>query len=128
MLGGEDHGAESRGASSLRPGAGVERSGVEDRWILPAVSPLTIGERIDAEVQEQSELVALPRELRGGGRWTAFLEPPRVERQRRQSGSAALKKSAARQLIAPYRFGDRRRDDDATAVRMNVEVVLRPPS
>ena len=65
MLGGEDHGPEAGAACGPGPVASVERGRRKDRGILAAVTPLAVGEGIDAEVQEESELVALPRELRG---------------------------------------------------------------
>ena len=75
MLGGEDHGAEPGGPRGPRPGAGVERGRRKDRGILAAVTPLAIGEGIDAEVQEESELVALPRELRGRRARAGLIQP-----------------------------------------------------
>ena len=73
MLGGEDHGPEAGGACGPGPGASVERGRREDRGILAAVTPLAVGEGIDAEVQEERELVALPRELRGRRAWAGLL-------------------------------------------------------
>ena len=75
MLGGEDQGPETCGARVLRPGAGVERGRREDRGILFAIAPFAIGEGIDAEVQEERELVALPGELRGARAWARRLRP-----------------------------------------------------
>ena len=75
MLGGEDQCAETSGASSLRPGPRIEPGRIEDAGIFAAVAPLAVGEGVDAEVQEEREFVALPRELRG--RWTgaSLLQP-----------------------------------------------------
>src|SRR5207253_1839503 len=44
----------------------VQLRRVEYRRVLVAVPPLAVGERIDAEMKEEGELVALPGELRGG--------------------------------------------------------------
>jgi len=63
MLGGKDHCPEPGGPGGARPLAGIERGGREDGGILGAVAPLAIGERVDAEVEEESQLVPLPGEL-----------------------------------------------------------------
>src|SRR2546426_11134280 len=67
MLRGEDHGTEAGRTGGARPLAGVEPRRVEDRRILGAVSPLAVGERVHAEMEEHGQLVPLPGELRGGG-------------------------------------------------------------
>jgi hypothetical protein len=43
--------------------AGVELTGSEDRGILPAVAPFPVREGVDAEVEEERELISLPVEL-----------------------------------------------------------------
>ena len=90
MLGGEDHRAEPGGARLPWPRPRVERGRIEDAGIFAAVAPLAIGEGVDAEVQEERELVALPRELRGGRAWTRRLYPPGACSQRCQRRSAPL--------------------------------------
>src|ERR1041384_7841685 len=64
MLRGEDHRAESGRARRGRPLPGIECPGREDRRVLLSVAPLPVGEGVHAEVEEERELVALPRELR----------------------------------------------------------------
>ena len=99
MLGREDHRAEAARLRGTRPLPRIQVRRREDRRILAAVAPLAIGEGVDAEVQEERELVALPRELRGRRARARPLDPPgacpersrRVGRQRRQSRAAPLR-------------------------------------
>ena len=67
VLGREDHHPESGRPGRARPLPGIERRGREDARVFLAVAPLAVRERVDAEVKEEGELVALPLEL-GGGR------------------------------------------------------------
>src|ERR1041385_5344819 len=67
VLGGEDHRAESGGMGGAGPLSRVEPSGREDGGVLATVAPLPVGEGVDAEVQEERQLVPLPGELGGGG-------------------------------------------------------------
>src|SRR4029079_5998255 len=64
MLRGENHRAEAAGPGRTRPLPGVELRGREDRRALRAVAPLSVGEGVDAEMEEQRQRVALPFELR----------------------------------------------------------------
>lgn len=63
MLGRQDERATTTGTRSTRPLARVQLRGRKDGRILLAVAPLTVGERVDAEVQEERQLVTLPVEL-----------------------------------------------------------------
>ena len=65
MFGREHRRAEAPVARGADPLPRVEPFGSEDRRILPAISPLAIGEGVDAKVQEQRKLVLLPCELCG---------------------------------------------------------------
>src|SRR5262249_17932551 len=60
----EAHPAGTAGLRSPPPLPRVQLFGSEDRGRFLAVAPLAIGEGVDAEVQEQRELVTLPGELR----------------------------------------------------------------
>src|SRR5947199_347570 len=66
MLGGQDQGAGAAGLGRAGPLTRVQLRRVEYRRVLVAVPPLAVGERIDAEMKEEGELVALPGHLRGG--------------------------------------------------------------
>ena len=63
VLGGENERSGPSGFGGTGPLSGVEGAGGEDGGILASVAPLTIGEGVDAEMQEQRQLFPLPREL-----------------------------------------------------------------
>ena len=67
MLGGENQRAGAGLPARAGPLAGIERRRIEHRGVFAPVTPLAVGEGIDAEVEEQRQLVALPGELRGRG-------------------------------------------------------------
>jgi len=66
MLGGQDQRAGASGLGRAGPLTRVEPRRVEQRRVLVPVAPFAVGERIDAEMEEQGQLVALPGELRRG--------------------------------------------------------------
>src|SRR5687767_14355116 len=70
MLGSQNQRAGASGHRGACPLPRVETGRREDRWVLPAIAPFTIRERIDAEVEKERELLALPRELRRRWAWT----------------------------------------------------------
>src|SRR5262249_34401507 len=79
-----------------RPLTRIEILRREDRWILAAVAPLAIRERVDAKVEEQRQLIALPIELRPGrarSRRRGHSWPP-WERTRGEGRRADSKKRA----------------------------------
>src|SRR2546422_9029979 len=110
MLRGEDHGTEAGRTGGARPLAGVEPRRVEDRRILGAVSPLAVGERVHAEMEEHGQLVPLPGELRGGGAGALLGrqggEPARADGAGGDAGGGGGKEGAASGHIAP-RLGNR---------------------
>src|SRR5262245_16267595 len=63
VLRGEDHCSSAGGSSRTRPLARVETGRRKDGWALAPVAPLAVRERVDAEMEEQCQLVALPLEL-----------------------------------------------------------------
>src|SRR5256885_16726375 len=67
MFGSEDQRARARRPGGTGPLTGVQRGRVEHRGVLTPVAPLVVGERVDAEMEKQRQLVALPGELRGRG-------------------------------------------------------------
>src|SRR5262249_52827832 len=73
MLGREYHGSKAGGLCRLRSLARVEALGIKDGRTLSLIPLLTIGERVDAEVNEHRELVALPLELRRRRNWARRL-------------------------------------------------------
>jgi hypothetical protein len=60
----ENDRAKVRGLCGARPLPRVERAGIENARRLLAVAPFAIGEGVDAEMEEQRQLVALPLKLR----------------------------------------------------------------
>src|SRR6185437_1402581 len=72
MLGGQDHPAEAARAGGPRPLTRIERAGVEQALGFVAHPPFTVREGVDAEVQEESQLVAMPGELRRRGKGKAW--------------------------------------------------------
>ena len=75
MLGGEDQRACAGGPAGPGPLACVQRRRVEHRRVLAPVAPLVVRERVDPEMEEQRQLVALPDELRGRGTRAGRLRP-----------------------------------------------------
>jgi len=67
MLGRQHERPEPRGAGGAGPLAAVERGGIEQAGVLVAVAPFTVGEGVDAEVEEQRQFLALPAQLRRRG-------------------------------------------------------------
>src|SRR6185436_9096451 len=80
MLRGEHHRAGARRARGTRPLPCVEILWCKDRRVFATVAPLAIREGVDAEVDEDRELVTLPGELR-----MRRPRPRRRERPRRVS-------------------------------------------
>ena len=97
MLGGENQRASTRGFCRSGPLPRVERSRQKQGGTFPTFTPLAIGERVDAEVEEESQLVALPGELRRGRDSTRWRRPGDSARQTRtpsKGGCGELKKRA----------------------------------
>jgi hypothetical protein len=63
MLGGQDEACETAGASGGDPLPAVEFGRSEDILGLVAVSPLTVGERVDGEMNETVKRPPMPGEL-----------------------------------------------------------------
>jgi hypothetical protein len=63
MFGGEHQRSGAGGARRARPLSSVERGRGENGRVLSAIAPLAIREGVDAEMQEQRKLVALPSKL-----------------------------------------------------------------
>src|SRR5713226_1083034 len=80
----EDHRAKPARTRGACPLPRVEPRRRENAWILPAVAPLAVGERVDAKVHEQRQRIALPFELSTGGGGARWREP---DSERGGSGS-----------------------------------------
>src|SRR5439155_15564015 len=87
VLCGENHRAEARRARGPRPLPRVERRRREDARVFAAVAPLAIGEGVDAEVQEERELIPLPLELWGRRRRASRADRPTSRQECRRGGS-----------------------------------------
>src|SRR5262249_11279686 len=64
MLRRENERSRSGRTRGARPLPRVEVGWREDRRVLTPVAPLAVGERVDAEMKKERQLVALPVELR----------------------------------------------------------------
>lgn len=67
VLGSEDEAGESVVGGGAGPLGGGEGRGVEDGGVGEAGAPLSVGEGVGAEVEEEGHLRLLPPELGGGG-------------------------------------------------------------
>jgi len=131
MLGGEDHGPEACRLGRARPLPRVEAGRGKDRRVFLAVAPFTVGEGVDAEVQEHRQLIALPFELRGRRHRAAhqpgcFGEPGQADEA---SGGHHGDEIAAREAGGGVGHAVRVRVDDDCAARFGVpgEDSERPP-
>lgn len=66
----------------------VETAGIEGLRVFLAVASLAIGERVDAEMQEERDLIALSGELGGGGARAEMKRAPRRGDRRRTRRAA----------------------------------------
>ena len=127
MFGGEDHRAKPSRPRRPRPLPGVEPGGRENRRVLRTVAPLSVGERVHAEMQEERQLVLLPFQLRARRRGPSVpceqidgpARPACVQRSRGGSGRGSKKVSARdahRTVNSPRK---RMSFDDAPIITLN---------